>query len=48
MMAVVVPPYFNRVALPILDQVERLVSLGIHREAGLSAEWLQKAARRSP
>ncbi len=47
MMAVVVPPYCNRVAPPIPDQVERLISLGIHREAGLSADWLRNAARRS-
>jgi hypothetical protein len=47
MMAVVVPPYCNRVAPPIPDQVERLISLGIHREAGLSVDWLRNAARRS-
>jgi hypothetical protein len=42
-----VPPYCDRVARPILDQVERLISLGIHREAGLSADWLRKQARRA-
>jgi Family of unknown function (DUF5701) len=47
MMAVVVPPYCNRVAPPIPDQVERLISLGIHRDAGLSVDWLRNAARRS-
>lgn len=47
-MAVVVPPYCNRVAPPIPDQVERLISLGIHREAGLSAGRLRKAASRTP
>jgi hypothetical protein len=47
MMAVVVPPYSNRVAPAILEQGERLISLGIHREAGLSAAFVRTAARRT-
>lgn len=48
MMAVVVPPYFDCVAPPILDQVERLISLGVASLASLSADRLREAAYRIP
>lgn len=47
-MAVVVPPYFDCVAPPIRDQAERLISLGVHSRAGLSADRLREEAQRIP